>query len=155
MPRIYNKLENPALQFGLLWRVRREYCERVKGVKGYKQDALTEVAGNREYGFQSRRQKREVSSMTETIDGTGLKKSRKTATRPRKETCKLATSLEIYWAGLDPEEKKRRQDEQRRRIRAGKRNRRSRYGRREAIILTTNPTRGRRGGLDATVNTRS
>lgn len=150
MPKIYNRLENPELQFGLLWRVRREFCEYVRGSKPYKHDDLTEVAGNRQFGFQTRRQKREVSSMVQTVDKTGLKKSKKTATRPRKETCKLATSFQIYWNTLDPEEKKRRVSEQNKRIRKQTRNRKAGYGRRKAIVMTTNPTRSRRGGLEKT-----
>lgn len=152
MPRIYNKLENPALQFGLLHRVGREFCERVVKGKKFKQDELSLVAGNGVYGFQSRRQKREVSSMTETIDGTGLKKSKGTATRPRKEVCRLATSFQIYWNTLDPEEQKRRQDEQRRRIRSQNRNKKAGDGRRKLVVRTTNNTTGRRGGLTPTAH---
>lgn len=151
MPKIYNKLVNPQLQFALLHRVPREYCEYVEGSRPFKNDDLTELAGNRAFGFQSRRQKREVASMVSTVDGTGLKKARKTATRPRKETCKLATSFQIYWNTLDPEERKSRLDTQRKRIRAGKRNRRAAYGRRKVVVFTTNSTTGRRGGLDRTI----
>jgi len=118
----------------------------VKGKK-FKRDELSLIAGDGRFGFQSRRQKREVASMVETVDGTGLKKARKTATRPRKETCKLATSFEAYWASLDPEEQKRRESEQDKRIRAGKRNRKANYGRRKSVVFTTNNTTGRRGGL--------
>ena len=151
MPRIYNKLENPALQFSLLHRVGREFCERVVKGKRFKEDSLTEIAGNGVYGFQSRRQKREVSSMVQTIDGTGLKKAKKTACKPRKEVCKLATSFQIYWNTLDPEEKKRRLDEQNKRIRRQTRNRKAGYGRRKAVVFTTNPTTKRRGGLVPTI----
>jgi hypothetical protein len=151
MPRIYNKLENPALQFALLHRVPREFCEKVVKGKRFKEDSLTEIAGNGIFGFQSRRQKREVASMVQTIDGTGLKKARKTATKPRKETCKLATSFQIYWNMLDPEEQKRRGSEQNKRIRKQTRNRKAGYGRRKAVVMTTNPTRGKRGGLTPTV----
>ena len=153
MSRVYNKLENPALQFALLHRVPREYCEYVKESKPFKNDDLTEVAGNRQYGFQSRRQKREVSSMVQTIDKSGLKKSKKTACKPRKEVCKLVTSFQAYWASLDPEEKKRRKDEQDKRIRARNRNRRAIYGRRKVVVFTTNQTRGKRGGLTTTPRT--
>lgn len=153
MPRIYNKLENPALQFGILWRIGREYCERVKGVKGFKSDAITEVAGNREYGFQTRRQKREVASMTLTVDKTGLKKSKKTACRPRKEVCRLVSGAELHRLTMDPELKDQRDSEARKAIRVRNRNRRANYGRRKAVVLTTNPTRSRRGGLERTCNT--
>jgi len=153
MPKIYNRLENPELQFGLLHRVPREYCEYAKGSKPFKSDDLTEIAGNRQYGFQSRRQKREVSSMTLTVDKTGLKKAKKTACKPRKEVCKLVTSFQAYWASLDPEEKKRRKDEQDKRIRARNRNRRAIYGRRKVVVFTTNQTRGKRGGLTTTPRT--
>jgi len=153
MSRVYNKLENPALQFSLLHRVGREFCERVVKGKRFKEDSLTEIAGNGVYGFQSRRQKREVSSMVQTIDGTGLKKAKKTACKPRKEVCKLVTSFQAYWASLDPEEKKRRKDEQDKRIRARNRNRRAIYGRRKVVVFTTNQTRGKRGGLTTTPRT--
>lgn len=151
MPRVYNSLENPELQFALLHRVQREYCERVVDGKKFKQDDVSLIAGDGRYGFQSRRHKREVASMVETIDKTGLKKARKTATRPRKETCKMANSFQVYWGTLDPEEKKNRLDKQRKRIRAGKRNRKAAYGRRKVIVFATNPTRGKRGGLTPTV----
>lgn len=151
MPKVYNKLENPALQFGILWRVGREYCEYVKGSKPFKNDDLTEVAGNRQFGFQSRRQKREVSSMVETIDKTGLKKKRGSVCRPRKMVCKLPTSFEVYWSSLEPEEQKRRQKEQDKRVRAGKRNRAARKGRRQTLVFESNPTKGKRGGLTPTV----
>ena len=151
MPKIYNRLENPELQFGLLHRVPREYCEYAKGSKPFKSDDLTEIAGNRQYGFQSRRQKREVSSMTLTVDKTGLKKAKKTACKPRKEVCKLVTSFQAYWASLDPEERKKRESEQNKRIRRQKRNRKAGYGRRKAVVFTTNPTTKRRGGLVPTI----
>ena len=154
MPKIYNLLENPSLQFALLHKVPREYCERVVKGKKFKQDSVSLIAGDGRFGFQSRRQKREVASMVPTVDGTGLKKARKTATRPRKEVCKLATSFQIYWNMLDPEEKKSRLEEQRKRIRAGKRNRKASYGRRKAVVFTTNPTTKRRGGLVPTVVSR-
>lgn len=150
MPKIYNRLENPDKQFALLHGVRREYCEWVKGGKRYKQDSLTEIAGNGRFGFQTRRQKREVASMTVTVDKTGLKKSRKTVCRPRKEVSKLATSFQQYWAELGPEEQARRVSEFKRAKRAKNRNRRANYGRRKAVVLKTNPTRGRRGGLERT-----
>lgn len=159
LPKIYNSLENPSLQFALLHRVPREYCERVVKGKRFKQDSLTDIAGDGRFGFQSRRRKREVASMVKTVDGTGLKNARKTATRQRKETCKLVNTFQIYWAGLDPEEKKRRQDEQRKQIRL--RNlalRRANYGTRKAakgwgegIVFASNPTKGRRGGLTRTL----
>lgn len=150
MPKIYNKLVNPQLQFALLHRVPREYCEYVEGSRPFKNDDLTELAGNRAFGFQSRRQKREVSSMVETVDGTGLKKSKKTACRPRKEVCKLVNSFQIYWMELEPAERARRVGVFRRAKRAKNRNRRANYGRRKAVVLTTNPTRGRKGGLERT-----
>lgn len=88
--------------------------------------------------------------MVSTVDGTGLKKARKTATHPRKEVCKLATNFQIYWNTLDKEERDRRASEQKKRIRKQTRNRKARYGRRKAIVMTTNPTRSRRGGLEVT-----
>lgn len=147
MPKVYNGLENPELQFALLHRVRREYCERVVGGKKFKQDDVSLIAGDGRYGFQTRRQKREVASMVLTVDKTGLKKSRKTATRPRKEVCKLVNSFHIYWAELEPAERARRVREFKRAKRAKNRNRRAEYGRRKAVVFTTNNTTGRRGGL--------
>ena len=154
MPKIYNNLENPELQFGLLHRVGREFCERVVKGKRFKQDEVSLVAGDGGFGFQSRRQKREVASMVETVDGTGLKKDRKTACRPRKEVCKLVSSMELHRLTMDPELKDQRDSEARKAIRIRNRNRRANYGRRKAVVLTTNPTRGRRGGLERTCVTR-
>lgn len=151
MPKIYNKLVNPQLQFALLHRVPREYCEYVEGSRPFKNDDLTELAGNRAFGFQSRRQKREVASMVETVDGTGLKKSKKTACRPRKEVCKMANSFQVYWAELGPEERARRVSEFKKAKRARNRNNGARHGRKQTLVFQSNPTRGRRGGLTPTI----
>jgi len=153
LPKIYNSLENPELQFGLLHRVRREFCERVVKGKRFKQDEVSLVAGDGRFGFQSRRQKREVASMVQTVDGTGLKKARKTATRPRKETCKLVTSFQQYWGELEPAERARRVSEFKRAKRARNRNNAARRGRKQTLVFQSNPTRGRRGGLTRTLPT--
>lgn len=150
MHKIYNSLENPALQFALLHRVQREFCERVVGGKRYKEDSLTPIAGDGRFGFQSRRQKREVAAMVLTVDKTGLKNARKTATRPRKETCKLVNKFQIYWAELEPEERARRVSEFKKAKRAKNRNKKAREGRKCTLVFESNPTRGRRGGLERT-----
>ena len=153
MPKIYNSLENPDLQFALLHRVPREYCERVVKGKKFKEDSVSLIAGDGRYGFQSRRQKREVASMVATVDGTGFKKSKKTACRPRKEVCKLVSSAELCRLTMDPDLRDQRDKEAKKTKRAKHRNKGARLGRKQTLVFQSNPTRGRRGGLTpSTVN---
>jgi len=129
IPRIYNQLGESAFQFTLLHPVPLEYCERVVKGKRFKEDDIGLVAGDGRFGFKAHRQE-EVVSMSPTADGTGWKKARKTVARPRKETCKLATSFQIYWAELEPEERARRMSEFKKAKRAKNRNPGARAGRR-------------------------
>jgi hypothetical protein len=152
MPKIYNRLENPELQFGILHRVGREYCERVNGGKKFKEDSLTGIAGNGQFGFQSSRRKREVASMTETVDGTGLKKAKKSACRPRKMVCRLVSSAEIHRHTMDQEILAQRAAEQKKMNRRNRRNPGARQGRKQPVLITLDrqARSGRRGGLEPT-----
>lgn len=151
MPKIYNNLENPELQFAILHKVGREYCERVVDGKRFKADSVSLIAGDGSHGFQSRRRKREVASMTETVDGTGMKKAKKTACRPRKMVCRLVSSQELHKLTSDPEVLAQRDSEVKKQNRANRRNVAARKGRLKPITLALNPTRGRRGGLEVTI----
>jgi hypothetical protein len=150
MPLVYNKLENPSLQFAILHKIGREYCERVVDGKKFKADSVSLIAGDGRFGFQSRRRKREVSSMVETVDGTGFKKSKKTACRPRKMPCRLVSSQTLQKLAADPEILARRDTEAKKTKRASRRNGAARKGRMKPIKLALNRTTGRRGGLTTT-----
>jgi len=51
---------------------------------------------------------------------------------------------------MDPELKDQRDSEARKAIRVRNRNRKANYGRRKAVVFTTNPTTRKRGGLTVT-----
>lgn len=128
--RHYNVLQEEPRFFAILHQMATsEKTVRVKGVrKARKTDPLSLSAGCGNYGFQNNRFSSDPK-FTETNDGTGLKKVRHTACRPRKEVCRLATSAEVHVASIDPVVwgEKVKSDQKFRRKR--NRNRKATYGR--------------------------
>jgi len=153
MPKVYNRLENPELQFGILHRLPREYTVRVKGVKKFSADGLAPVAGDRSHGFPSRRIPKDGSNFTKTEDGTGFKKKRHSAARPRKMVCRLVSSAEIHRLTMDPELLVQRDLEEKQKNRRNRRNSGARKGKRQPVLITLDRQvkSGRRGGLERTL----
>ena len=107
-----------------------EYTVRAKGVrKARKTDPLSMVAGCGNFGFSTKRPKRDDAKFVQTIDGTGLKKDRHSAAKPRKMVCRLATSAEVHIASTDPDVLRERAAVTRKFKRSKNRNRKAKYGR--------------------------
>jgi len=107
-----------------------EYTIRAVGVrKARKTDPLSMKAGDGNFGFSTKRPRRDDAKFVKTLDGTGLKKARATATRPRKMPCLLATKAEVHLASLDPVVRQEREKSHEKAKRAKNRNRKSKYGR--------------------------
>lgn len=111
-----------------------EWTRRVKGGKRFSSNGdLDRVAGNGQYGFTT---KRPFVNITKGLDGQYVK-SRKTACRPRKNICRLATNESIRMGAIDSDifrrkerlEKQEQETRMRRKIaRAKNRNPRARKG---------------------------
>lgn len=148
--KLYNVLENPTLQFAILHRLGRgEYAVRVKGVGKRKVDDLGKVAGDHTFGFPSRHKRDEEVRIVPDLDG-GLKKSRFTTTHPRKMPCRLPTTFEVTRASMDPLVRAEKDKRDKKIVRAGKRNRGARYGRRSAREAVSVGSNGKGGGLERT-----
>jgi len=106
-----------------------EYATKIKGVRKRPVDTVSKVAGNREFGFIDRRKSKDEVPFAPTVDGTGLKKAKRTACRPRKMPSRLATTFEVYMGSMDPVVKQEREDSFNKAKRARNRNRRALYGR--------------------------
>lgn len=109
-----------------------EYTVRANGVrKARKTDPLSMKAGCGNFGFSTKRPKRDDAKFVETNDGTGLKKSRHSAARPRKMCCLLVTTAEVHLASLDPDVIREREAVTRKFNRKRNRNRKAGYGRKD------------------------
>jgi len=116
------------------YRLGLEWTRRVKGGRRFSSNGdLDKVAGDGRYGFTT---KRPFVNITKGLDGQNIK-SRKTACRPRKNVCKLATneSIRIGTINSDPlrrEERLARQEQEakmrQKATRAKNRNPRARKG---------------------------
>jgi len=105
-----------------------EYTVRAKGVrKARKTDPLSMKAGCGNFGFSTKRPKQDDAKFVETVDGTGLKKSRHSAARPRKMVCRLVTTAEVHLASTDPDVIKEREAVSRKAKRKRNRNRKASY----------------------------
>jgi len=129
--RPYNVLQNAERQFSKKHGMPcGEYTIRAKGVrKARKTDPLSMVAGCGNFGFSIKRPKRDDAKFVQTIDGTGLKKDRHSAAKPRKMVCRLATSAEVRIASTDPDVLRERAAVTRKFKRSKNRNRKAKYGR--------------------------
>lgn len=152
MPKIYNRVENPELQFVILHRLPREYTVRVKGVKKFSADGLSPIAGDRSHGFPSRRIPKDGSNITTTVDGTGFKKKRGSVARPRKMVCRLVSSAELQRQTMDPELLAQRAEEARRvKWKLNRHNNnKSRRAHKRALAFKSISIGSRRGGLTRT-----
>jgi hypothetical protein len=109
-----------------------EYTIRAIDVrKARKTDPLSMKAGDGNFGFSIKRPRRDDAKFVQTLDGTGLKKARATATRPRKMPCLLATRAEVHLASLDPVVRQEREKSHKKAKRAKNRNHKAKYGRKD------------------------